>query len=111
MLTSSYRPIILSVMVLITLIVAVYILKNKAKQASISVDTLKVTSERLILNNREIKLGDLEKIYPEDGKLKRLHVWYDPAMEWGQSWEIEDTLRKLLQVRKDLKITGLLDVR
>ncbi|MBN2379432.1 hypothetical protein JXM67_06480 [candidate division WOR-3 bacterium] len=107
--TSSTRPIIIAFVVLIGLIVTFYMLKRKEKEREVPTDTLKVTVEGYILNNQEIGLEDIRSLYPADGKLRKLHVWFDPDMDWGDTWEVQDTLRILDKERRNLTVTGLLD--
>ncbi|MBD3286537.1 hypothetical protein GF359_08195 [candidate division WOR-3 bacterium] len=101
------RFIVISVVVLIGLIASLYVLKQKASMGEAVVDTLQVNTDGLLLNHKPIEIGKLSGKYPADNKRHNLHVIFDAEVEFGRTWEIEDTLRSLLETKENLTVTGI----
>jgi|GEM_PF-6770598 len=103
----SSRFLVISFIVLIGLIATLYILKRQASGSGIAPDTLVVTAQGLNFRQNPVEIGNLRKLYPEGNKQHKLHVVFDPDVEFGKTWEVEDSLKELLKTRKNLTITGL----
>jgi hypothetical protein len=100
------RPVLISLAVLVGLLLSLFLFRKKAGETA-TIDTLQVSSERLILNGKEVSVEGLWEKYYKVSIPRRIDVIFDPRMSWGETWPIRDTLKKLAELRSNLTITGL----
>jgi hypothetical protein len=100
------RPVLISLVVLVGLLLSLFLLRRKAREPVV-IDTLQVLPEGLVLNGKEISIQELWEEYSKVPTPRRIDMIFDPDMSWGETWPIRDTLKRLVELRGNLTVTGL----
>jgi hypothetical protein len=100
------RPILISLVVLVGLLLSLFLLRRKGSEPVV-VDTLRVHSQGLVLNGKEISVQELWEEYSKISTPRRVDVLFDPDISWGETWSIRDTLKRLAELKGNLTVTGI----